>query len=516
MSDIIEIILQTRLKGADEIKAGAAASKHFADMEDKAAAALARTARAYDLSTAAAKKLAEMQKQVGGSGSIGPLSMGGSGASSLVSMTSQMQARVARLTEAHSSGSSNGGGSGPSDITAKLTRLRAAASLLEGAPGPVGTVARSIGNLTGAAEGGGMGGVTSAIGKLPPQVMAAGAALAAVAGVAVVVYKVGETLAKMQLESAKLTQAFSDARVKLGGSSLDAGRAQGLARITGVEAGGAARAFNDRITSDPMAMGMAAQLGISNMPGPFGKRDFGKQYMQAVERISKIQDDDMRARMAQVLGIEQEVNRYTLLAPNGKGTKGSQALDRMKRFGQTTSRVNNPEAERRAAELSAAVDNEAQARENLKTAWGNLAQDFLPFTVMINKFADFENAMANGTTNLQSIMEKVMPNTYGTVSTFHRDADERGLWGKAMKGVDQQIDYSTDGSGKAGGGSNDYATAQAANTAAMIQNTAALAKLSGVWGNSERAQNAMPSAFNQNAQLHTGAMMRGLQLGTLL
>jgi hypothetical protein len=194
--------------------------------------------------------------------------------------------------------------------------------------------------------------------------------------------KAGEEAYRLADGASRASLALHDIRTVTGGSTADAARLQGMSFL-GVSAENAA-AFKERISSDPNAMMQASRLGIRQVKGNFGNQNFAVDYLKAIEETAKIADEHERLFRARTLGISPEVERMALLSP------ATRAL--MQRSAGTTGRVNNPEAQRAAAEFQAAVDLERQARENMLTAIGQFfGQDIAAF---LRTAATVENAIA--------------------------------------------------------------------------------------------------------------------------
>jgi hypothetical protein len=171
--------------------------------------------------------------------------------------------------------------------------------------------------------------------------------------------------------AAKATSAYTSAQASIGGSVSD------VARVQMVGDAGAARSFAERISSDPTAMATAAQIGVRQTKIPYGDTDFTKGYLQAIERTSQIADASQRRRLALILGIEQEVATWSLLS--------EATHKRMKDAARITGMVNDPAAQKQAAEMKASQDALAQAKENLASATGQLFQG--PATEFLNDTA---------------------------------------------------------------------------------------------------------------------------------
>ncbi|MBB6054108.1 hypothetical protein, partial [Armatimonas rosea] len=118
------------------------------------------------------------------------------------------------------------------------------------------------------------------------------------------------TMAAVTGAVASASNHYTESRATSGGSMADVAR---LGLMGGNAS--AARAFQERITSNPEAMSAAGRIGIHNLKGPYGNLNWSAQYLKAIEQTSKIADESLRQRLALMLGIEQEVAKYSLLSP---------------------------------------------------------------------------------------------------------------------------------------------------------------------------------------------------------
>lgn len=159
--------------------------------------------------------------------------------------------------------------------------------------------------------------------------------------------------------SAKATNALTDQQAQAGGNIGDVARLG----LMGADPG-RARGFSERISSDPLAMAAAGSVGIANMKSPYGDLNFSKKYLDAIERVSKIGDESLRRRLAITLGIEEEVARYSLLSERTR--------QGIKDTASQTGFVNDPAAQRAAAEFKASQDRLSQSLGNFSNAVGQL------------------------------------------------------------------------------------------------------------------------------------------------
>jgi hypothetical protein len=315
--------------------------------------------------------------------------------------------------------------------------------------------------------------VTGALGEVMAGIAtlgeAAGVAGLAIGAVAVGAYKLAEWTIQQAEEGARLTQSFSDLRASIGGSRTTTAETLMISRIAGVDGANAARSLQDRITSDPLAMATAGKYGVHNIKAPYGKLNFSEQYNKLIESVSEIQDEEQRRREAMILGVEQEVGRYSLLSGDMK--------DRLKITGGVTSKINNQQVEQRAAEFMSAMQNANQANENVKAAWGNLFTG--TGTSLLNLYADVANDFANGLDDLGASL---------------------GLSG---------------GSSSIASSSRDMSVGINLNTRAIQENTEAVQNMTGVLSNGPRGQGALPSALSQGDNFARGRSTMALAFGPL-
>lgn len=280
-------------------------------------------------------------------------------------------------------------------------------------------------------------------------------------------------------QSAELTNRLTASRASSGGSIADVAR---LGLMGGSSE--AARAFQERITSDPMAMNAAGRVGVRNQKSAYGGNlNFSAQYLAAIENTAKIADESQRQRLALTLGIEQEVAKYSLLS--------EETRKRLKEQAAATAAISDPRAQAQAAEFEAAQKQMSQAWGNVTAAFGNLFSDDV--TGVLNELADGANALAKW--------------LHGLRGNNRRYKTPLGALTGGLMG-----DPGYDAPGASGQSSRQ--TPLMANTLAMQANTEALARLNGTIGGGARTQEALPSAL-RGQQLHQAMMTGQLRLGAL-
>lgn len=308
--------------------------------------------------------------------------------------------------------------------------------------------------------------------------------LAAFAPVARVLVPFGlsVSLAKVALQgmydaamaSAEAVNRVTAARAGSGGTVADVTRAG----LMGANPD-AARSFNERISRDPLAMSMAGSIGIRNLPGIYGKKNWARQYLDAIERTASIGNEAQRRNLELSLGIEQEVAQYALLSQSARKRIKEQAAD--------TEQIVDPNSQKIAAELSASTKGAKQALDNLGVAFSELFSEEL--TAQLNNFADNITGLAKWLKSLRGPQFKQYDTLLGALTG--------GLLGDP--GHTAQANKQTP---------------LMANTLALQGNTAAMERLTGIYGGGTYSREALPSAL-RGQQLHEAIVTQTLRRGAL-
>lgn len=207
--------------------------------------------------------------------------------------------------------------------------------------------------------------------------------------------------------TSKATLGMVSAQVALGSTAPQAAQVK-LLGIAGADAS-KANAFQQRITTDPLAMGAAGSLGIGNLKDPYGDRNHATRYLSAIEQVSAIADEAQRKRLANVLGIEEEVAKYMLLS-----AKTREALKGGSSFAAS---FNDTKAQRAAAEFAASNELMKQANENLTSAIG---QSFLPEVKgVIDTITGVENAAASAIRTATNRYRNIRAEMGGVIDLFN-------------------------------------------------------------------------------------------------
>jgi len=276
-------------------------------------------------------------------------------------------------------------------------------------------------------------------------------------------------------QSAEITNRLTSAQATAGGSTADVAR---LALMGG--SAGAARSFQERVTTDPMAMSAAARVGVRNQRGQYGSLNWSEQYLRAIENTAAVGDAQMRQKLALTLGIEQEVARYTQLS--------AETRKRLKAQAEATGAINDPRTQAQGAEFESAQQQMSQSWENVKTAFGSLFSDDV--TGVLNELADGANTLSKWIKGMRGNNRRYK--TPLGALTF-------GLLGDP--GYDAQAPQSRQ-------------TPLMANTVALHGNTEAMNRLSSTIGGGQYSREAMPSALS-GQMLHEARISGSLRLGAL-
>ena len=141
------------------------------------------------------------------------------------------------------------------------------------------------GAVQGAAGGGGVAGAL------------AGAGLASPAGIGAAALLAVEGLRRLAERAAAVTDEFSSLRTAIGGTNEETARL----RAYGAGAGDAA-SLQQRLTSDPFAMAYGQRYGAVATPGPYGNVDWASNYLRVIEGVRREQGDE-QIRAIRALGL---------------------------------------------------------------------------------------------------------------------------------------------------------------------------------------------------------------------
>ncbi len=187
--------------------------------------------------------------------------------------------------------------------------------------------------------------------------------------------------------SAASMRVSGRAETESGGSQGDIARLRAFGVAPG-RAAGASASLRANLSTDPMAMFAAAQLGI----GPQARRPFGSQneaalLVRTLGALRKVTDAEEQLRLARILGVDSMLDELKV---------SDRVFNARMMDARITEQIYSPEKVQAARDLGAAEDRFAQGWDNLRTvmeapAWRlgaealNLAADGM------QRLAQFEN-----------------------------------------------------------------------------------------------------------------------------
>lgn len=339
----------------------------------------------------------------------------------------------------------------------------------------------------------------AAVGPAATKGILAGLApLARVLGPIGIAFTVAETAVKAFYEaaqhSAEVTNRITSEQATAGGSSAQVS----MLGLMGGNAN-AAKEFNDRITSDPEAMTAAARLGIHNLKGQYGNQNWTAQYIQGIEAASKMSNKDQRDRLAKALKIEQQVAKWALLS--------KETQDRMKSQAELIGKMNNPQAQKNAAEFEA---NRQIMNSALDNAYNSIGQS------VMKDFTQTIISVTDATNDLIAFMKSFNESTKGV-----REALNLLPGGQIVKMITGQDSYLTPNRNKrrhSQKGGEDVGVSRESplmvNTQALRANTDAMNRLTTNIGGGKYSREAL-APINEGQKLHEAMVTRALSIGAL-
>jgi hypothetical protein len=294
------------------------------------------------------------------------------------------------------------------DLQILIARAQASANRATGADDSFSKRAASFVRSTRFGGGGGLGGAMPLIGKSMDLFLGsqASTALMEAAGpialVATAAAAAAKALYDAAAQSAQLGKEFSALGFATGGNTGETAKLSVFSKVFGIDAGGAAQALQDRITSNPMAMSVAAAHGVYNLKAPFGNTDMATDLLKAIEAMRGMKTAEEKLRFARLLGIESTLSLTQVSNATFQSIKDDAAL---------TSMVMDQTFQRRAAEFNAQAGRLGQAAQN---AGVSVTKPVLPIishiTDDITNYVNFFTTLSEG---VQSIVEKIRANPLG-------------------------------------------------------------------------------------------------------
>lgn len=296
-----------------------------------------------------------------------------------------------------------------------------------------------------------------------------GLAGGAAGGIVLAAYKATEALYKLADRSAQLTRQFTDLQAQSGGTPYGTSLLQSL----GIS-GDASRSLLDRITSDPVSMGVASRYGVNAVGGPYGTMDSAGATLKIVEGL-RHQSEEQQRRDMRILGLEGFAGLMKI---------SDNTFSLLKRDAALRSRIMDPRQQARSAEFGVAQDRLGESAKNVLTTLGSPAMQ--SFTNLMNTAADGLNYFADALNDNRTLLD--------------------GFW-FTVKGlgfrIPDMIQEFLGGTDSGDSGNPD-----------QKENTEALNRLTKTFQNSEMAKRAYPQAV-QGQNLHRALAMGALPQGTI-
>lgn len=323
-----------------------------------------------------------------------------------------------------------------------------------------------------AALSGPLGAVTVGAGALA---LGAGAA----AGGLFLAFKATEAfITNLNAASSRL-RSFGAASFLSGGSASDVARL-GAMGLPGSEIPGIAAGLRERLGSDPLAMGLGAQLGVGAQSArPFGATNeaallvktldaLRASEQKAIPVMGRLRAQEETLRRARILGIETAVELTRV---------SNSVWASMKRDAEIRARIFDDPTQQSARDYEAGLKRIGEAQDNLGAAF---AKPFLKTAAAaVNLFADGVNGAADALSRIGDRIHDAGMAILGLLSLPLGPAAS-AVFREALRGFDdaaqkqrEQADSATD-----------------AHTKAMLEHTKALR--AGMTGGGQRANAAVP------------------------
>lgn len=287
----------------------------------------------------------------------------------------------------------------------------------------------------------------------------------AIAGVTTAAIAAASAIVDLARASADAANSFTRLQIMAGSGTRDTSTLQGIAAAIGVspeQMGSTAQSLQSNITGSPMGRAAGMQLGVYNLPGLYGKQDYGQQLITAINNLSKIEDPTRRLALARAAGIES-VLPLTYMS--------QQQRSYMQPDANLRSSLMTPEFQQESADFQASLGRVQQAVQNFLVAVG---PSVLPeITGLFNAVADGVNAVAQAWAQNKGMIQ-----------------DAIGAWLTVVNPV-LGINY-LENMSKA-----DSSAAMIDNTKATRDNTRALVGQPGMYGSTRRSwSDALPVGLN--------------------
>jgi len=254
----------------------------------------------------------------------------------------------------------------------------------------------------------GAGGLMPLVGQTAKAFGAGPLLIVAAAGLVVKAFK------EMVTAAEEATATLTTLSYSTGSRGASLGALSGLSSALGGPAGvsSLSSSLQSRITSDPFAMATAAQMGVFNLPRPFGQIDEGKNLKTIIDRIRELPFEG-RVRTSRLLGIEGAEQALNL---------SKSQYEQSQNRGKLQERIfGDKETQEAVADFTQSLND---LGDSFKRVLGSLGKPFLKaLTAFFNTLADILDKISE----LQDWLSKIgvsVPGTEGTGTSAdaHTDA----------------------------------------------------------------------------------------------
>ena len=313
---------------------------------------------------------------------------------------------------------------------------------------------------------GGGGGVQPLIGQVANVLGKAGPiGVAVTAGAAVIGTFVGiVSSANEQL------RAFTGNMLEANTSATSAQALNKVGSLLGGDMAGRARQFRDTIGSNGIAMDAAMRAGISPIKDPFGRTDYGADFLKALKQVAFAGSEQEAKRLSQIYGQPDMARAYYL-------------SDSTKQY-----MLNQSEKAPTKASMQAAEEFTFWLEDFKRVGMEFVREVGAPMLSGLSKVVKFFVGLAQG---LKAIGNYI-----------------------ANSAVLSALIYGAIGALGGGGDGKKAQSALDKNTAAINANTRALGDGRGIYGGGQRAQRALPSRI-RGKYLNERAYRQALSTGLL-
>jgi hypothetical protein len=268
-------------------------------------------------------------------------------------------------------------------------------------------------------------------------------------------------------EATASAHSFATARSLSGGTTgeIAALRAFGL---SGEQIGSLSAGFRQRLSTDPLAMAAAGELGINpQLQRAFGPQNEAQFLVQAVEGLRGIQNEEERLRVARMTGLEDLLDVAKV---------SEKVFQGMKRDAFVIGTVFDEQTQQQARDTAAELNRVSAGLENLKVSV--FSHLFQPVEDGANNFADTLNGVALLIKN-NPLIDIVGQKVFGAM--FPGALEVNGALADAGRQSSQR---------------QAEESARQQNTNAILDLNRILGRMTGASG--PRAEGAMPMGLRQN------------------